>query len=490
MFVKIKERPSGMMSAIPMLNETLTPYGSGIYAQRRFNIKLLVNWIQKTPEAVSLLRKIGNDIVTKVEFKVVDSKKMGRPSDRQKQEKEDLADEFFNKNSGKTQLHASVMDWMMTGDNFVWIGAITDNMIKEISEKYSKSNGLEYKESEYKIRQFLDEDFTKTSKFRYVPSETVEIDYDDTEIKGYIQSTYASYKGFNNANYPTSGFQKRYWTPDQIIHGKFMEMSGKVYGYTPMSALAPVIRTLGLIKDYAGTFFQNGGVPDWMFMFESVGMSNLKNIEFLKTQLQKYKTAAMKHGTLVGETSGRFQAIKLSDFNKDMEFRQLMIMYAGLIALSFDFPSARMKSILGSDIKSSTGETDAETDSYERSIASAQDYICGLWNTQLWIPHFGVKMQLFNSYRQDEVREAQTLVQNLSALKEMVNLGMIPTDDAVMEIVGWSRDKFKSIELKQSMNPQPGQMPNDQVIKGKASQAYQNEKKRQVIQDKNKQMGN
>ncbi|MHA1827939.1 MAG: phage portal protein [Candidatus Heimdallarchaeaceae archaeon] len=496
MYIRFKERPKGVSGGVPLINEIITPKLTGITATRTFNLKLLVDWIQRTPEAVSLLRKIANDIVNKVEFVGIDKKnpKGGRRSDRKVQEYEQTAKEFFAKNKGRTNLHASVVDWMMTGNNYVWMGIISEDLVKEVVKQYYKRDLMEFKETEFKIKDFLDEDFTKVNAFRYVPSETVEIDYNETEILGYIQYTYSTFRGHKTTYSPyyvNTGFGRRYWKPSEIIHGKFMEMSGKVYGYTPMSALAPVIRTLGLIKDYAGTFFENGGVPDFMFMFESQGFTNQKNIDYLKEQLQKYKSSANKHGNLVGESTGKFQAIKLNDFSKDMEFRQLMIMYAGLIASSFDFPSARMKSIIGSDIKGSTGETDAETDAYERNIISAKEYICDLWNTQLWMPYFNVKMILPHNYRQDEVREAQTLTQNMAALQAMVNNGIIPTDEAIMELLpGWSRDKIKSINIQSQLTQANRPLPNSQVLKGLASQSYQNEKRKQAPVDKNKQMGN
>lgn len=495
MFYEVKERPMGATGGIPIFNELNIPSGPDLFARRKYNVRLLVEWIQKTPEAVSLLRKISNDIVTRVTFKAVSSKKSGRPKKSESSDKEEIAAEFFMNNQGKQQLQASVMDWLMTGDSYIWIGKATDDMMKEskslkwLNNKYNQAG---VKESVYKIRHIFDEDYGDVTNFRYAPSETVEIDHDETTIKGYKQETYASFnRNWNNQNYINSGIRKRYWTPDQIIHAKFMELSGKVYGYTPMYANSAVIRTLGLIKDYAGTFFQNGGVPDWLFMFESQGFTNKQNIDYLKAQLQKYKSSATKHGNLIGESSGKFQAHKLNDFHKDMEFRQLMIMYAGLIAWSFDYPSARMKSIIGSDIKGSTGETDAETDAYERSTINSQDYFEGLWNTQLWIPHFGVKMELFNNYLQDEVRETQVFTQNVAGIKQMVDLGITPQKEYVMTRLHLKEDDIDKFDLVSAMDfKQNAPMPNSKVLKGAASQAFQHEKREQAPKDKNKQMGN
>lgn len=199
----------------------------------------------------------------------------------------------------------------------------------------------------------------------------------------------------------------------------------------------------------------------------------------------------MKHGNLVGETSGKFQSIQLSKFDKDMEFRQLMVMYAGLLAFSVGFPSVRLKAIIGADVKGSTGETDAETDAYQRNLENMQDYILNLWNTQLWIPHFGVVQSFSRGYRQDEVREVQRDVQKIGYLKSVdPTLKIELADEYVTKYLNLSENDFKEIKHEEE-DPlaMKGMMPNNKVIKGPASQAHQEEKRKQAPKDINKQAG-
>ena len=54
------------------------------------------------------------------------------------------------------------------------------------------------------------------------------------------------------------------------MHYKFMELDGKVHGFTPMQAAFPIIKTLGAIKDYHGHFFDSGIFPDLIFNFEEM----------------------------------------------------------------------------------------------------------------------------------------------------------------------------------------------------------------------------
>ncbi|KKL95883.1 hypothetical protein LCGC14_1850130, partial [marine sediment metagenome] len=62
-------------------------------------------------------------------------------------------------------------------------------------------------------------------------------------------------------------------------------------------------------------------------------LKNAKNdLDEFKEEVGKYRANSKMRGNLVGETSGKFQAHEINKFNKDMEFRQLMIMYSGVIA--------------------------------------------------------------------------------------------------------------------------------------------------------------
>ncbi len=503
MFYEIKETPVGVTSGTPVINELIIPRGTGIYAQRRFNVRLLVEWIKRTPEALGILRAIANDVITRISFRKVDTTSMGRPSKSKGDEKVRIAQDFAAQHRVKEVQIASIMDMFMTGDFYIWIGMLDNKQIdtagnkigKEIYSKY----GLDYKA--LKIRKFIDEDLPQVQDIRYVPSETVEIDFDETEVLGYIQTTFAPFRGPRgqdviSPHHIPSGFERRYWKPKQIIHGKFMDMSGKVYGTTPMSAATPIIRTIGLIKDYTGNYFENGGLPDYLFMFESEGFTNKQNVNELKEELQKYKSSANKHGHLVGETSGRFNATKLNDNNKDMEYRALMIQYVGHLAFSLGFPSVRLKAIVGKDIKGSTGETDADTDAYQRNIENMQDYVLNLWNTQLWIPQFGVKQELLRGYRQDEVREVQRDVQRMaylsSASKGAIKINF--TEDYIRQYLNVDEKDIKSIDFEEEdsfgdINKQ-APLPNSKVFKGQAGQAHSEEKKKQAPTDPNKQMGN
>ena len=495
MFFEIKEKPYGATSGAPIFNEILIPYHSGIYAQRKFNIKLLVEWIQKTPEALGIIRAMANDIVTKISFKAVDKKKTGRPSNKDPQERVLRAEMFAAQQRIKEIQLANAIDWFMTGDFYTWIGMFTDEQIKELVKKVYISRGLEFKESEFKIRDFLDEDAQRIKSINYAASETVEIDYTEEEILGYVQTTYSSFTAQNQLISPnlSVGAKRRYWEPEQIIHGKFMEMSGKVYGFTPMYADSSVIRTLGLIKDYIGMWFEKGGIPDFMFMFESMGFTNKQNIDALKESLQAYNAGAQLRGNFVGETTGKFQAIQLNKFDKDLEFRQLMIMYAGVLAFSVGFPSTRLKAIIGSDIKGSTGETDAETDAYERNLENMQDYILGLWNTQFWIPYFGVEQKFSRGYRQNEIREVQRDTQKAAYINSLAKGVKIKLSESyIKEYLGLNDEDVDEIEyssLEEQSLAAKGILPNNKVLKGQASQAYQEEKRKQAPTDKNKQIG-
>ena len=265
MFLQNKGLPNYPYSGVvlhsrPLLNILQVP-SAVVPAQRSVNIKNLMSWVKKTPEAMGIVRRISQDIVTKIEFESVDVKRAGRPSKDYNSKVEDKAKEFSERNMLKQELITAVIDWLITGDAFLWLGKISESQIKEIVSKKYKELNIQFKEATFKAEDWLDEDYQGINVIQTIASTSVQILPTDTKIESYIQRV---------------GTQSRTWFPNEVIHAKFMTVDGNVYGFTPMEACSPVIRTLGLIKDYAGTYFENGGVPDFVFNFpkEMAGSKN------------------------------------------------------------------------------------------------------------------------------------------------------------------------------------------------------------------------
>ena len=132
---------------------------------------------------------------------------------------------------------------------------------------------------------------------------------------------------------------------------------------------------------------------------------NSPNVRRIEQTLQEYKSIENKHGNMV--FTGKVEPIEMNEFNKDMEFRKLAVYYTANCAFAFGLPKGKVQAILGLEMKE--GTDDLADSAYWRRISEAQDYIETLFNTQLFIPRFSVKIKFNRSYKQDDIREAEVL---------------------------------------------------------------------------------
>ncbi len=459
--------------------------------------RTLMNWIKRTAEAIGILRQISMDVVTRLNFVALEQpKKGGRPSKIDPgQDAEEKASLFAKNNHLKQQLRASVMEGVALGDGYLWTGKVNKSALKEIIYKNYKQFGVELKETEIKAMA-LDEDYLGEKTIQYVASATmnIELDKSGTKIKSYVQRTNL---GFGAQTFPSStiratgqgstmGNQRR-WNPDQIIHYKFMDLDGKVHGYTPMQASFPIIKTLGAIKDYHGHYFESAILPDIIFNFEEEDPNSVHQ-EKMQQLLQEWWNNKRRSPAI---TTGKFDVKEFNKWNKDMEFRMLAIYYTGVIAFSVGMPLEKIRAILGGEIKSTTGGSDISNTDYQRNIYDIQDDWETLLNTQFFNEQFGVDLKFERSAARDEVAEVMRDSQKTSWIDSMFQKDWIKEDDKINLLV----KEFPSIP-KEYWNPKPepelpmmgGMMPSSKALpKGQASQAHADDKKKQQEpQQKNK----
>ena len=329
--------------------------------------RTLMNWLKRTPETMGILRQIALDVVTRINFVALEEpKREGRPVKNASKNKEEEASMFAKRNHLKQQLRAAVMEGVGLGDGYIWKGKVSESDTKEIIEKNYKDFGFELKETEIKAIA-LDENFVGKKTLQYIASATMNIELDDsgTKIKSYVQRVTL---GLGTHTFPSATIRQtsdgtiagssagspRQWKPDQIIHYKFMDLDGKVHGYTPMQASFPVIKTLGAIKDYHGHYFESGIVADLIFNFEEDDPNTVHH-EKMRQILQEWWNNKRRSPVV---TTGKMNIQKLNEWNKDMEFRMLAIYYTGVIAFSVGMPLEKIRAILGGEIKSTTGGSD------------------------------------------------------------------------------------------------------------------------------------
>ena len=441
----------------PVINSIFMP-SKDMGEPKEFNLHAIINIIKNTPECIGILKRISTDIVTPITFTAVEQPKTaGRPRKKPAKTPEGLARSFANKNLLKHKLLALVFDWAATGDFYLWKGRFKDNQIKELAKKHYKEFGLEYKEIDTK--QFFDEDPNKINSIEVVPASSMEIFHDGkkiTEFKQWVRSRPG---------------EKIPFKTDEIIHGKFIDINGSVYGFSPMISSFIAIKTINAIQDYNYYYFENGAKIDraWKFM----GNPGVEYIEKFKEEIKEYISNRKAHGDIVLAGADKIETEALNEVSAIMEHRQLAIHSVGRLAFAFNMPADTLNSILGTDIKSTSGSSDIEDAGYNRNVERAQEYIEDLLNTQLFIPDFGVTMRFERQFRQDQIRQIQYMTQTIAVLEFIFKHEIPVKDNYVYDLMQIDRSFLKEGTIKreiEDMTAKPFAMPN-KALNGPASQA-------------------
>ena len=428
--------------------------------------------VKKCPEAMGIVKAIYTDVLSDGwSFQPVANDKDKGPKAVKK------AEEFCKDHFLKEVLKEVLVDWVITGNGYLWMGAVTEKQIKElfkkgIGEAQLKGLPVEMKE---RLKTTLysqmvgeiksDEEITEIRSLSPVASSTMWINFNKTGVLGYYQQ-----KGSEK----TATFSTQ-----EILHAKYVPMDGKVYGFSPMISSYPILQTLSLIRDYHGNFFNNGGVPDILFQFPKE-MAGSPVLDEFKQTLQQFKSKGQKRGNLV--TAGEVVPTPLNDYHKDMEFRELANFYIGVLALTFNMPMSRVATVLGREVKA--GNEDLANEGYQMQITEMQDYWETLLNSQLFAPRFGVELKFNRGYKQNEVREVQAYVQKLESASKMKTRGF--TDDAIRMYLNVTSEQLPKIEKAEP--PMAGgfgqKKPNGEIIPGPNKQILNDKKKKEQLKDK------
>ncbi len=469
-------------SGRPIINESQT---GAISVSSTFltDKRTLMNWIKRTPEAIGILNQIASDIVTKITFISLDTQLMGRPAKNKKKDSVAKAVDFAKQNFLKQTMKAAIIDELGLGDGYIWKGELDADKLQNAVNETLKECGILDTQIEYKS---LDEDFNTERTLEYVPASTMDIEINEsgTSIKTFVQRTAFT---FGTQTFPTAKFNSfmgatmgktRRWKPEQIIHKKFMELDGKVHGFTPMQSAFPVMKSLGLIKDYHGHFFDGAIFPDIIFNFEELDSNSVEFAKMEQVIQEWYNNRRRSHAVV----ASKFKIEKLNEWNKDMEFRMLSIYYTGIIAFSMGMPLEKIRAILGGEMKSTTGGSDISNTDYQKNIFDRQDDWEILMNTQFFNDAFSVDMKFDRSAARDEIAEVQRDAQKLNNLEKFQQMDLIKKD----KFVNFVEQSFPNMPSEWwNLNPKPetqmdGMIPSSKALpSGQASQALSAEKKKQ-----------
>jgi len=357
------------------------------------NVDTLYNTVKSCPEVVACISAIVEDIMADG-WRFESLVKKGKSKDAIKK-----ATVFQLKAKLFTVLTNALWDLFISGDGYILKLSISEERIKSIIDKLTmkmaKSLNVEVnKEEMYEIvNQEVSAENIKD--LQLIKSSTVKINYDDTgKILSYDQDVNGKH---------------RVYKPNDIIHLTLMNIGGEPYGFTPLEALLNDIATLIFAKEYAGKYFENDGIPTFMFKMPKEH-PNSPNYEKLRTELRELRKQTNKWKSLV--LTGEVEYSEIQKFNKDMEFAKLISHFTQIILMAFGVPAHRVN--LTIDVRQIGGAVNRAYEGYYKKINFTQKVIQETLNRDLW-SHFKVKMKFKETYKIDELREAQ-IVQILAQI--------------------------------------------------------------------------
>ncbi len=395
-----KKNPRGR----PMYNEV--PISSGgskrVQSVRQVNKKLFVDWFKTRPELCAPVTIRVNDTIREVEFYDVDGSPLGR-------NKYLSAKRFWETNQLYKRLKSYQYDRVITGSGFLWKGSAVNqrgvkkdeyfNELKDVSVRLSKDKlGEEVKTrlvetvSNKLFLRAIDEDVRKVRVVDYVPSSTVVIEHDLYDVLRYVQ-VFASH---------TEEF-----SPEEIIHTRFMDVDGKVDGFTPVMGLGFEMVLSWAIKENMLGYFRNGAVTG-KFIVLPDEVSNSENFSWLKSELMNQGILENRHGHLL--LTGNVNIHDMEEKLKDMEYEKLFLQIKSTVANSILVPLSRLDNY---DSKAGSDAGGLADSGYWSSVESDQRVIEMDLNSQLF-NELGFSIKFKRPYKIDEVREAQAANQNIA----------------------------------------------------------------------------
>ena len=399
---------------LPMLNEVHNLTKGYLFSQNQIQKKkALMRWCKNTPELNAFLNKLSIDITSNWHFEPVNAGDSGR-------NKLMKANKFAMKNYLGKIMQEQVYDILGLGEGYGWIGKILKEQIdKELQKILNDDIWIEKKQKESLRKEILQEvckerkitddidsseDFDEAllvpRKYRYVPSSTVEVLFNLHDITSYNQII--------NVHGPIN------YKPEEMIHYTFMERDGKVNGFTNVESVLVQLELLRLMWQNMISIYKNGGAPDHVFILENTRI-NTPEYNNMEQQLQKYKLVENKHGNMLFTGKVNIETLEQLD---EMQFKDSGLYVTGVLAMQWGIPRSSIPFIIGgTNTKDDTGGNSER--GYWQVVSTYQKTFAQDMNTQLWIPHFGVKIVFENPYIHLDVQKQTALQLKLNNIQQM-----------------------------------------------------------------------
>ena len=424
-FSAIGNRTSNPMQRhLPMINSVTTSASGFMYEVNQIRRKKkLMSWFKTIPELTAFVNKVAMDVTSKWHFEPVNKSNKSR-------NKILRANKFSLQVVLRDIMYQQMVDALITGEGYGWIGKLTDKQLKEniikaynktlpdnikielkeVENKYIEILFNELKEIEHKITQDIgstdkvDEDLLIPRKYRYVPSTTIENIHDEYDFIKYSHIVAGRQVIFN---------------PDEIVRYTLMNVDGKPNGFTPVESVLVQLELLRFMWLNMLSIQKNGGMPDKMIIAKDLD-PNTPAFKRLEETLMKYKLVENKHGNMLFTGDIDIKDIQAIE---DMQFKDLGLYITGLVAMQWGISKDAIPFIVGgTNTKSDVGG--GANDNYFSVVEFFQGTFAQDMNTQLWIPYFGVKIVFDSPNVQRQIRIETANMNKFNNLLTMDNILM------------------------------------------------------------------
>lgn len=420
-----------VLNQVPMSsNNSSSRFGGYNTLSKRF-----WNYYRTTIEFKSIINIVLTDIFgDRPSFVKPDGSPLGR-------NKRLEAERNWRNDRQKETLKAIGRDAAITGDGYGFISKLTPNERMTAAKEIAKSirHKFSFKEStdSIAIKISQDEDMKKPKGLDYIAATTVEPITDNYDVLGYTQ----------NANGIVSNFGI-----DEVIHVRWETGDGKISGLSNAEALIKEFALIWFTKGNMLSYMENGGSPGKLFTLKNAEVGTPAYNRFVE-QMQSFKDTRNRHGTFIG--TGEISVNDLDLTPKDMEYENLSLYVTSCFALAYNIPVSRIPFLIG---KAATGGDSggmAEA-GYWNMISEKQDMFEDLFNSQ-YFEKLGYCVRFNRKYKQDEVREAQTLSMNTGTFvqinNELSKNGKRLSEDYISNMLGIPLDAFEDIPEEDKINP-------------------------------------
>jgi len=354
------------------------------------NYETFYNAYKQCPEFLAVIESIVTDIVS-------DGGTI--TSDKKNPKNIEAMDEHLLKIDFVKKLKQWLRHGLLTGDGYMEFHILTsgkfDNIVSECFKSiYDRkiSKGVK----DIRLLKNINKRWNEKSSIKKLPFNIYPIKTTgmtkivgrDGELKNYRQ----------NVNAKITEFEK-----EEIINWMPINI-GEVYGMTPAQAVTDDIATLLYAKQYAGKFFENGGVPNIIFILEKARGMGDRNYEVAKTEIKAARKRKnwQKSMVLTGGGGG-IKIEKINDFKKDMEFIELINVCIRNIAMGFGVPPSKVPYKM-----ETKGDLKEMNEGYWKDINEFQNQIERIVNKKIF-NLYDMKWRFNRTYKIDEMREAQII---------------------------------------------------------------------------------